>query len=344
MIDESVIKQIIAFGFIAVLIVFTYFIIKPIFMSIILGLILAYTFNPLNKILIKYIKNKTLSASIICALIIGILILSIWWMIPKLVDQVFGVYSSVQSFDIVKAIDEFAPFLATSPQSKANLVALYSTVISSLTKSTLDGIVGMAVNFPSLMLEILTIFIIFFYGLRDGEAITALLKNSLPFKPSTTSKFIEKSKKVTYSIIFGRIMIGIIIGILMGIGLYIAKVPNAVLLMFISAIASIIPIIGPWVVWIPLVVGMFITGKIGIAMFLLIYCGIFVNLTEHLLYPLIISKQSQIPTSLTLIGLIGGMLGFGLIGIIIGPLVIAYLMVLFELYLEYNSSKAGQKA
>ena len=51
MIDESVIKQIIAFGFIAVLIVFTYFIIKPIFMSIILGLILAYTFNPLNKIL-----------------------------------------------------------------------------------------------------------------------------------------------------------------------------------------------------------------------------------------------------------------------------------------------------
>jgi len=109
-----------------------------------------------------------------------------------------------------------------------------------------------------------------------------------------------------------------------------------VLLSFLAMIMSILPMIGPWVIWGPVVIALFIGGHNNSALFLLIYSLVVVMLFENVATPLLVSKQSKIPTSLTFIGILGGLLVFGLFGIIIGPLIMAYLMVLFEIYRERN--------
>lgn len=337
--NEETIKQIIAAILIGILLVFTFLIIKPIFIPIVLGLVLAYTFNPVNKLLLKYIKNKFISALITCSVSIAIMILITWFSLPLLINQIFDAYITIQSFDTLGLLKKIFPFLFSSPQISANFAASYNTFLSTTTQTSLEKLTGVLSDLPSLILKLAIVVIVFFYALRDGDKIIELLKDSLPFNKSTTIRFIQKSKSVTFSTLFGRIVIGIVTGILSGIGFYFAGVQSTLLLTVLAIITSIIPIVGPWIVWIPVTVGLFLSGQTSAGVFLLIYSATVVTLFETISHPIIISKQSQIPNSLTIIGLIGGMLVFGIFGIILGPLIIAYLVVLFEIYRDENTKK-----
>ncbi len=341
MIDEGTIKQAVALFFIVVLLIFAFFIIKPIFMAALFGLILAYTFSPINELILSKVKNKTISAAITCTIVIGIIALVTWFTLPLLLNQIFDAYIALQSFDLVGFLKNYFPFLFTSQQVTNNFAVAYNNFVVNAAKVGLEKFSESIVNLPTIILKMFVVLIVFFYSLRDGEKLVNLLKDSLPFNKSTTNRFIQKSKQVTFGVVYGRVIIGIIVGMLAGIGFYFAGVSNALLLMILTMIVSIMPLIGPWLVWVPVVVGLFLTGSTGAAIFLLIYSVIVVALFENIATPLLLSKQSDLPTSLTLIGLIGGMLMFGIFGIIIGPLVIAYLIILFELYVESNVKKSS---
>lgn len=339
MIDEQTFKQIIAAGCIIILLIFAYFIIQPIFIAILLGLILAYTFNPVNNLINKYLRNKFISSFITCSLVIIALLFAIWFFLPALTSQIFDTYLAIQSFDTLGLMKKIFPVLFSSPQVSGNFAAAYSNFLATATKSTIEKVSSVLLDIPSLILKIVVVFITFFYALKDGDKLIELLRESLPFKKSTTNRFIQKSRDVTYSVLFGRIVIGIVTGILCGIGFYIAGVQNTLLLTLIAIVASIIPIVGPWIIWIPVVIGLLVTGNTTAGIFLLIYSSTVVTLFETISHPIIISRQSKIPNSLTIIGLVGGMLAFGIFGLILGPLIIAYLLILFEMYVEYNIKK-----
>lgn len=332
-------KYVIAGILILTLLSFTVIIIKPIFISIIFGLVLAYTFFPIHKFLHSKIRNETISAFITCFVVVILLGLFLWFSTPILVNQVFDTYLKIQSFDMITTVKELFPTMFSDPQTLATFNAAYTNFITTTTKATIEKFTNTIMDLPKLVLELLVVLIVFFYGLRDGNKFLEVVKDSLPFDKSTTSRFIQKSKKVTFSVVFGRIVIGIITGALAGIGFYLVGIKSSLLLTYIAMITSILPMVGPWIVWGPVVIGLFISGNTASALFLLVYSLVVVTLFENLSHPIYVSKKSEIPNSLTLIGLIGGMLVFGIIGIIIGPLVVAYLLVLFDLYKEKNIKK-----
>ncbi len=339
MVDETLVKQFIAGIFILILLAFTFLIIRPIFMSIILGLILAYACYPIHKGLSLKIRNKSLSASITGVFVLAVLLGILWFSIPHLINQIFDAYVGLQTFDTLGLLKKIFPPFFSSPQVSANFAAAYNNLISNSAKLSLEKLTSTLINLPSLALKALVVLITFFYGLRDGDKLITLLKDSLPFNKSTTNRFIQKSKDVTFSVVYGRVVIGIAVGILAGIGFFIAGVKSALLLSFMAIIASIIPMIGPWAIWIPVVIGLLVAGKTTAAIFLLFYSIIFVTVFENIATPLIVSKRSKLPTSLTLIGIIGGIIVFGIFGILLGPLIVAYLVVLFEIYLEESVNK-----
>jgi len=337
--NEGSIKQLVAVTFIFILLAFTFLIIRPIFFPIIIGLILAYVFAPVYAYLLKFVKNETLAASITSVFVVILIGLLTWFFVPILLSQIFNIYNVVVSFDGVGFFKKFMPFLFASDQISVNFAAAYSSFISSSTKSVFDLFTNYLINLPSLLLKFAVIALVFFYGLRDGEKLLEIVKNTLPFNKSLTNRFIQKSKEVTFSVVYGRIIIGILTGILTGISFYLAGVPNSTILTVIAIFAGVIPIIGTWIVWIPVVVTLFASGNNVAAFLLLIYNGLFVSFFDHITHPLFISKKSRLPTSLTLIGMIGGLLVFGVFGIILGPLIVGYITTLFEIYLEYNAKK-----
>ena len=158
----------------------------------------------------------------------------------------------------------------------------------------------------------------------------------MPFSKEVEKKLFESSKNMTISVLYGQVVIGIFQGLIAGIGFFIFKIPNALLLTFFAALAGIFPIIGTALVWVPVVIYLLIAGESLSAIGVLVF-GVCSSLMENLVKPVFISKRTNMNTSLILIGMIGGLLLFGILGLVLGPLIIAYLLIVLELYRDKGS-------
>jgi predicted PurR-regulated permease PerM len=186
-------------------------------------------------------------------------------------------------------------------------------------------------NFPTLVLQIFVGSFIFYYFLRDGEEFIGYLKSLMPFSKDTEKKIFLYTKEITFSVIYGQVIVGILQGIIVGISLFMFGVPNALLLTIFTIFVSILPIVGPFIVWIPTMIYLLsqgnTTGALGIAIF-----GLIASSVDNILRPLIVSRRTKLHSALVLTGMVGGLFIFGVLGLIIGPLILAYLLIVLEVY------------
>jgi predicted PurR-regulated permease PerM len=186
-------------------------------------------------------------------------------------------------------------------------------------------------KFPVLFMHLLVVFFTFFYALRDKTELGKYIKSLSPFSKEVDDQFFEYSKGITSSVLYGIAIVGFIQGLIVGASLVIFNVPNALLLTFFAITVGVIPFIGPALIWLPVTIYLFIAQNpfqaIGVALF-----GIFASSIEHLLRPLIVSRRTSMPNSLIFFGMVGGFFLFGILGFLLGPLVLAYLIIFLELY------------
>jgi predicted PurR-regulated permease PerM len=125
-----------------------------------------------------------------------------------------------------------------------------------------------------------------------------------------------------------------------GIGYLIFGVPSALLLTLFTIFVSIIPFVGAWLGWVPVDIYLFSAGRVDAAIGLLIYGLIVVSLIDNVLRTIIISRRTKLNSAIVLIGMIGGLLAFGVLGLIIGPLVLAYVLLVIEIYKKRTQSES----
>lgn len=333
MIDGNAFKKLsilIALGILAVL---SILILWPLITAIITGLILVYVFYPIYKRVFKLVKEKNISALIIILLIVFIIFLPLWFILPLVLKQMFDIYLYAQNIDFLNIIKAVFPTLAETEFSKT-LAGSLNTFISSLVKTALSSASQMFLDLPVLALKVVVIFFVLFFGMRDAELFKDYVKSLSPFSKATEKDLENKFKNITSSVIRGFVIIGLLQGILTGIGLFIFGVPQTLVLTIIAIFTSIIPVLGAWVVWVPAVIYLFISGKILMAIGLALYGGLFVSWIDNILRPYIVSKKTKISSAIILVGMIGGLLVFGILGFIIGPLILSYLLLVLDAYRE----------
>ena len=208
----------------------------------------------------------------------------------------------------------------------------------------LDNIIGAAfslfltqlkdilVNLPSLLFQFVVFLFTFYFATRDAEKFQTYISSLSPFSATTEKKFFKEFRGITNAIIFGQVLIGVIQGLALGAGLFFLGVPNVLILTLVAAMLSMIPVLGSWLVWLPVSVFLLVTDQTFAGVFLILYGGLFVSSIDNLLRPYILSKQSTLPVALSLIGTVGGLLFFGIVGLVLGPLIIAYALIIVELY------------
>ena len=97
----------------------------------------------------------------------------------------------------------------------------------------------------------------------------------------------------------------------------------------LATIAAVLPIIGPFLVWLPIVIYLLMSGNAFSAIGVLIF-GIIASNIDNVLRPLFISKMTRISSAVILVGMVGGLFLFGILGLILGPLILSYLLIIFE--------------
>lgn len=221
--------------------------------------------------------------------------------------------------------DRVLPYKETILQKAGELVGrLSSYLINSLSSVTV-----MTAQFIFLLF---IFFYTMFFFLVDGERILNKILYYLPLKPADQQRMLEKFTSVTRATIKGVAVIGILQGTLTGGAFAVLGIPSAVFWGTVAGVTSLIPGIGAGIVWLPASVILIMGASYGKGVGLLLFGVVVISSIDTFLRPRMVGKDTRIHELLILFGTLGGILMFGPVGIIIGPILAALLVTVWEIY------------
>lgn len=315
-------------GAISVAIVLAILIFLPFLSPLVLAIALAVVFEPLHRWVIAKLFRGRYDSSL--GALVTILIVAVVIFVP-LTFVGLKVSREIQQLYI-----ELTNPNASSPLiSKVQDALGSSDVVSGLQSVThwaFTNINAIFTRVTKILIEIFVMLLALFYLLRDGRELKRQLVSLSPLSDADDSHIINKLQVAIRSVFAGTITVGIIQGILEGLGFAIFGVPNPVLWGLVAAVAALIPGIGTALVLIPAVAYLFFSGSTGMAIGLLIWGALFVGLIDNFLGPVLVNRGVKIHPFLILLSVLGGLTFFGPVGFVIGPLIIALLFALLEIY------------
>jgi predicted PurR-regulated permease PerM len=184
------------------------------------------------------------------------------------------------------------------------------------------GAVGTVLSFTVML------FILFFI-IRDGRAIARLGAALVPLEPARREELAVRLASVTRAVVRGTVVTALVQGCLLGIAFAVVGLPAPVVFGVLAAVLSVVPFGGTALVWVPAVAALAFQGHYPQAGILLAF-GALISSVDNFLKPLLISGSSPLPTIAVFIGVLGGLAAFGLIGLFLGPVVIALTLALVE--------------
>ncbi|MFQ5890307.1 MAG: AI-2E family transporter [Gemmatimonadota bacterium] len=173
-----------------------------------------------------------------------------------------------------------------------------------------------------------------FFFLIDGRSILDRILYYTPLSSEEEERMVEKFVSVARATLKGSLVIGIVQGGLAGVAFWLAGIPGAAFWGTVMAVLSIIPGVGAALVWIPAAIFLFATGRVGVGIGLSVWCAAVVGTVDNFLRPRLVGKDTKMSDLLVLLGTLGGIFLFGAIGFIIGPIVAALFVTVWDLYGE----------
>jgi predicted PurR-regulated permease PerM len=334
--EEKYFEKIVAGGVLLILVLLSFFVLKPVMLSILTAIILALIFSPVYHWLLKKTGRKNLSISIICLFLFLVIILPFIFLMPLLVNQIVQIYISSQQINFVEPLERIFPSIFVTEEFSAQIDLSISSFVNKIGSSLINSLAGFLVDTPKILLHVFLIFFTFFFVLKEGKELELYLRSLMPFPKNIEEKLFRYSKDITTSVLYGQFIVGIVQGVIIGFGFFIFGIPNALILTSLALVAGIFPVIGTAIVWVPVLIYLLILGNTWTALGILIF-GTISSQIDGLIRPFFVSKKVDIHPTLVLISMIGGLFVFGILGFILGPLIISYLLIFLEAYRKKDS-------
>jgi len=183
----------------------------------------------------------------------------------------------------------------------------------------------------------ITLFALFFF-LRDAESIAGRIRSLLPFGEDQRERVLRQVADLIYASVIAGLAVAAVQGLLGGLAFWALGLHAPVVWGTVMAFFSLIPVAGAWVIWFPVAVWLMATGEMTRGLILTAIGIGLVSSADNVLRPLLLSGRSAMNGLVTLIALLGGVVAFGFIGLIFGPVVIAVAKALLDAYLSPSVS------
>ena len=297
------------------------------FLSGLLGALVLYViFVRLYKRLERRMKPG-LAAAITLTIALIIVALPLAWLIGAVIAQAPDALRSLQSSEVFARI---AQLRIGNFQVGVELANASGTIASWLSRRAFSLVGGAT----SAILNLLIAFFGLYYLIRsDGDAWSSV-RQYIPFSAHTADALRDRFYNVTEATLLGIVLIAVIQGSLIGIGFWIVGLPNPFFWGTVTAFASIIPVLGTSLVWLPATLVLLVQDRYGAAITMLVIGAGIASNVDNVIRPLIYRRVSNIHPMITLVGAFAGVRYFGLLGVLLGPLGIAYLFELLRFYRE----------
>lgn len=296
---------------------------------------------PLHHRLAKKLGGRENLASILTVIgIILLVLVPLGIMITVVVTQAISIGQAVtpwvQSFinepstlsaylEKVPYYEDILPYRDIIIQKLGEFVGTVSSFLidslSSFTKITIDAI------FSSIIM-----LYVMFYFLTMGDLLLNKILYFLPLDDTNEQRLLKRFTSVTRATLKGTLIIGIMQGTICGIAFAIASIEGPVFWGSLMAVMSIIPAFGTAIIWFPALLILALMGNFSGVLILLVICGGIAGNLDNLVRPRLVGKDTEMHDLFVLFGTLGGISMFGLLGIIIGPIIAALFITVWELY------------
>lgn len=295
------------------------------------GILGAFTIYILLRRQLKYlISIKRLNRSLVAVLLLLETImcfliplsLAVWLFINKLQNINLNPSELISSFEHIA--DLIQQKTGYDLLEKENITSIVS-VLPKIGQALMGGISGFAINVAVLVL-------VLYFMLIGGGKMEAYIYDILPFKKDNKLEVLNEINMIVTSNAIGIPLLAIIQGLIAMGGYWIFNAPSPFLFGFLTCFATIIPVVGTALVWLPLTVYMALTGEWVNALGLAVFALIVITNVDNFIRFILQKKMADTHPLITIFGVIIGLSLFGFMGIIFGPLLISVFLLCFSMF------------
>jgi predicted PurR-regulated permease PerM len=247
---------------------------------------------------------------------------------------------------VISALNNFSQSLSNTLFNAFPAYSFDSLNVTEYLKSALVWIFGnldtIFKGFASVAAYVFVFLISMFYFLRDGMKMKKRFVAWSPLIDEQDEQITATLKRAVRSVFAGTVAVSIIQGILTGFGFWIFGIPAPAVWGSAAAVAAMVPGLGTSLVLVPGVIYLFVSGNTANGIGLLIWGVFAVGLIDNLLGPYLMNRGINIHSFLILISVLGGLVTFGVVGFLLGPLILAFLVALLDIYRSSFAKKFAQ--
>jgi len=319
----------------------TYLIIQPFLNSIAWAVVFSIVLYPVYAFILRFVRFKVISSAVTLLILILLILGPFTYLSFILTDEVGNFIESINQGTTGSIKDIFTNpklmKLVSKIQSYMGVEAIdIGNIITENIKKIGMGITNSLSNWISniarMILDFIFMLFAVFFLLKDGPGFLSRIRDYLPFAEEDKNRLISKIKDTIISTVFGGVVVAIIQGILGGIAFYFLGLKSPVLWGTAMSIMSFLPLLGTFSIWGPACGYLFIQGNYGKGIVLLLFGFLIISMVDNILKPIIIGGRTKMPTLAVFFSVLGGIKLFGFIGFIIGPLVLALFVSVFEIF------------
>lgn len=315
--------------------------VRQFLMTLLLAAIFSALSQPLFIRLRRWFRGRATLAALCTLLVIVLVIVTpLLGILGIVVNQALKVSESVtpwvqkqidnpdqlaQLVDRLPGIERIRPYRDEILTRLGGLVGATGNFVVSRLSAATKGTVSFLFQFGILLYAM-------FYFLKDGRRILDRILYYVPLPDEDERRMVDRFVSVTRATVKGTLIIGVLQGALAGGALAIVGIQGAAFWGALMTVLSIIPGVGTAIVWVPAAVFLFVTGSIGSGIFLVVFCGALVGSVDNLLRPRLVGKDTQMHDLLILFATMGGIYLFGLVGFIVGPILAALFVTVWDIY------------
>ncbi len=329
---------------IALLLILSFFLVRPFLEAILVGALLAYFTYPLYQWFTKKISNPTLSALLVCFIVLLVLLIPAVLILKVLIEQSYTAFTLVQEklstgvfTGCTNQICLYLEKLVDNPLIQKEI----SGFAVNLTTKIFERGSSLLMSIPQILLNIFITFFTIFYFLKGGELFLTKVSNYLSMQKKEYSHILSRGKEIVHGVVYGYLLVAFIQGVLGAIGFFMFGVSSPLFWGVLMGLLALIPFLGTGIIWVPASIVLLVEGiSMNSSSLMLKGAGLFlyglliVSTIDNILKPKFIGEKAKIHPLIIMLGIFGGLLLFGPLGVIIGPLVLSFTYVVVDIYLS----------
>jgi len=338
------------FGVIAValfgLLLVIYF---PVLRPLLWAAALATLFFPLHRKVYRLVRGRERTAAVIStALTIAIFAVPVTLLVTSFASEARNLWPAIRDHLGSQTFARLAAWLdnswlrplvvrvlpETAQPGPAGIEEALSRTVSGLGDFAMSQLQQIGRSAPGNLLGVGVTILIYFFFLRHGPGWIDQLERALPLEREHAAHLLRIAGQTINAVFRGVIITAAFQATLAGVGFAVAGAPVPVMLSALTLIAALIPFVGPVAIWLPVGVGLVVSGRTGAGIGLMLWGMLVVSLVDNFLRPYLIGRETRLPVLWLFLSILGGIKLFGLLGLLLGPAVLSLFLACFRIYTE----------